>query len=216
MLSTSFTMSGEPKLRPPCSEGLTGYLSGRKAPTKRPPSYAMGEHSLTSVSNWAPTYNDCDKVIQDIYAMTTTARTRRREVQPRSVQTTNHLTPEPRKGDPKISGEGRPYSPGNQDCSKVLAGSQRHLQTFNSIETRMAHLRISEPVKNQNKYHKTSSKDCGTRNPNQGVIAQPNISSIQNRPLPPPGTRKENTPRENIYQSPVRPAYDSREFTGLW
>ena len=206
MLSTSFTMSGEPKLRPPCSEDLTGYLSGRKTPTKRPPSYAMGERSLTSVSNWSPTYNDCDKVIQDIYAMTTTARTRRREVQPRSERPTKRLTSVPREGEQKMNGERTIYLPGDKDPTEVMAGHQcppKRL-TAENIETNMANLRISEPVKYPTNYHGTTSPAFDSTKPNQGRRARPNISSIQNRPLPPPGTSGAYRPGENIYQSPVR------------
>jgi len=217
MLSTSFTMSGEPKLRPPRSDNNPpGFMGGRKTPTQRPPSYAMGERSLTSVSNWSPTYNDCDKVIQDIYAMTTTARTRRREAQPRSVRPATRLTSVPREGERKMSGEGRIYLPGNSDRTNVIAGRQFPPRTLNSesIETRMANLRISEPVKYPTNYHGTTSPAFDTTKPNQGARARPNISSIQSRPLPPPGTSGAYRPSENIYQSPVRPAHDNRDFTG--
>ena len=204
MLSTSFTMSGEPKMRPPRSDNTPGFMGGRQTPTQRPPSYAMGERSLTSVSNWSPTYNDCDKVIQDIYAMTTTARTRRRDVQPKIVRP-NRLTSIPREGERKTSGEGRIYLPGNQDRVSVIAGRQYSPRAANSesIETRMANLRISEPVKYPTNYHGTTSPAFDTK-PNQGPRVRPNISSIQSRPLPPPGSGGAYRPMENIYQSPVR------------
>jgi len=215
MLSTSFTMSGEPKMRPPRSDNNPCFMGGRKTPTtQRPPSHAMGERSLTSVSAWSPTYNDCDKVIQDIYAMTTTARTRRRDVQPRIVRPTTRITSTPREGEKKGSGEGRIYLPGNQDRVSMLASRQYSPRATNSesIETRMANLRISEPVKYPTNYHGTTSPAFDTK-PNQGPRARPNISSIQSRPLPPPGSGGAYRPLENIYQSPVRPAQDNRDFT---
>jgi len=215
MLSTSFTMSGEPKMRPPRSDNNPCFMGGRKTPTtQRPPSHAMGERSLTSVSAWSPTYNDCDKVIQDIYAMTTTARTRRRDVQPRIVRPTTRITSVPREGEKKGSGEGRIYLPGNQDRVSMLASRQYSPRATNSesIETRMANLRISEPVKYPTNYHGTTSPAFDTK-PNQGPRARPNISSIQSRPLPPPGSGGAYRPLENIYQSPVRPAQDNRDFT---
>jgi len=215
MLSTSFTMSGEPKMRPPRSENNPTFMSGRKTPTQRPPSYAMGERSLTSVSNWSPTYNDCDKVIQDIYAMTTTARTRRRDVQSRIVRPSTRIPSVPRDSDRKGNGEGRIYLPGNQERVSALGSRQYSPRAINGegIETRMANLRISEPVKYPTNYHGTTSPAFDTK-PNQGPRARPNISSIQSRPLPPPGSSGACRPVENIYQSPVRPSQDNRDYTG--
>ena len=206
MLSNSFTMAGEQKSRPPRIDYNPGFMGGRKTPTKRPPSYGMGERSLTSVSNWSPTYNDCDKVIQDIYAMTTTARTRRREVQPRSGRPTNHTTSVPREGEHKMSDKSTAYLPSKQDSKNVTAGHQPPLKTLNTknIEACMANLRISEPVKYTTDYRGSSSPAFDITKPNHYGRARPNISSIQNRPLPPPGTSGGYRPGENIYQSPVR------------
>ena len=167
MLSTSFTMAGEPKLRPPRTDNNPRFMGGRKTPTQRPPSYAMGERSLTSVSNWSPTYNDCDKVIQDIYAMTTTARTRRREAKPRIGLPTKRLTSVPREGEHKMIGERTIYLPGNQDWNGE--DGQRYTTTTlhsESVETRMTNLRISEPVNYPTSYHRTTSPAFKTRKPN--------------------------------------------------
>merc|ERR1711892_1339689 len=139
----------------------------------------------------------------------------RRDVQPKNVRPTNRLTSIPREGERKMSGEGRIYLSGNQDRTSVIAGRQYSPRAVNSesIETRMANLRISEPVKYPTNYHGTTSPAFDTKS-NQVPRARPNISSIQRRPLPPPGSSGAYRPIENIYQSPVRPSQDNRDFTG--
>ena len=105
-----------------------------------------------------------------------------------------------------MSDKGRVYLPGYKDCTEVMTGHQCPPRRINSenIETRMANMRISDPVKYPTNYNKTNSNDCDITKPNWGGRARPYISSIQNRPLPPPGTSGAYRPGENIYQSPVR------------
>merc|ERR1719312_616695 len=115
-----------------------------------------------------------------------------------------------------MNGERTIYLPGNKDPTEVMSGHQcppRRLIAEN-IETRMANMRISEPVKYPPNYHRATSPAFDITKPNQGGRARPNISSIQNRPLPPPGTSGVYRPGENIYQSPVRPAHFNQDLTG--
>ena len=64
MLSTSFTMSSPSQQRDQVELLRSTPRQGR---------YSLGDNR-----SWTPSYSDCDKIIEDIYSLTASAKTRKR------------------------------------------------------------------------------------------------------------------------------------------